>query len=90
MDTDLHQRQAQPSQPSQRTTMDRIIDDALAKARDEAIASVFDRFGNDSEIDKLIRAQVVEYLKSEAGHAKIIELADKSIEALKRVERRNW
>ena len=65
------------------TVLDRIIADAIDKAREEGIRSVFSWSAeNDADIKKILRDSVIEHLKSPEGKAKIIALADQAIESL--------
>ncbi len=77
-------------QPAPPTIMDRIIEDALDKARRDAVEAVFTRFREDSKINDYVREQVMAYLKSPDGQAKIVALADEAIEKLKQAARRSW
>lgn len=67
---------------SHANVMDKIISDALENARKEAVESVFSRFGSESQLHQVLRTHVVDYLRTPEGTAKIIALADKTIESL--------
>ena len=66
----------------QMTVMDRLIEEALEKARKEAIEAIFGRFHEDSVIREELRKLTLEYLKTPEGHARIVDLANKAIDQL--------
>ncbi len=64
------------------STLDRIISDAIEKAKTEAIYQAFGNAQNDTVVAGLIRDAVVAHLRTPEGHAKIVAIADKAIAGL--------
>ena len=64
------------------STLDRIISDAIEKAKTDAIYAVFGAAHSDTVVAGMIREAVVAHLRTPEGHAKIVALADKAIAGL--------
>lgn len=64
------------------STLDRIISDAIEKAKSDAIYAVFGAAQNDTVVAGMIRDAVIAHLRTPEGHAKIVALADKALAGL--------